>query len=140
MRGKKLRDDLLGPSSRDAMAARQTPTRYHVFTIGTIPEKAIYQATSCQKHGLDLHVLPGPWPNYVRGKIKNGICATQMLAARSSDIIIFADGYDAAWGCSGPQLEKMLVETGKPIVIGGEQSWWCPGCRGGGTGCYLRSF
>ena len=141
LRGKKLRDDLLDGSSRNAMVAHQTrPTRYHVFTIGTIPDKAIYQATSCQKHGLDLHVLPGPWPNYVRGKIKNGICATQMLAARGSDIIVFADGYDAAWGCSGPQLEEMLVETGKPIVIGGEQSWWCPGCPAELKAQYERTF
>ena len=103
-------------------------TRYLPFTIGTVPHKAMYQAKGAARHGLPLQVLPGPWPNYVEGKIKNGICATQMLAARPTDVIIFTDGYDAAWDCSGKQLEQLLQGTGKHIALGGEQSWWCPGC------------
>ena len=88
----------------------------------------MYQAKGAARHGLPLQVLPGPWPNYVEGKIKNGICATQMLAARPTDVIIFTDGYDAAWDCSGEELEQLLQATGKRIAVGGEQSWWCPGC------------
>ena len=114
--------------------------RFHVFTIGTSVAKSMQQAASCKRSGLDLHMLPVPWPNYVVGKIKNGQCATAMLASRPDNVVVFADGYDAAWMCSERQLETELDRVREPILIGGEQSWWCPGCTSDIKSAFERTF